>query len=367
MAVFITKNLIFTYTVSMKKIVLTGGGTAGHVSPNLTLVPHLKKHFDEIYYIGSNGIEKELVKKAGIPFYEIPSTKLRRKLTLKNLGIPFTLISAINKAKILLKNLKPDIIFSKGGYVSLPVVIAGNALKIPVVSHESDITAGLANKIASKYCVKTLTAFPQTEKEFKNGLFIGSPVKANTNAYDYKKCLNEFSFNSDKPVLLIFGGSLGAKRINETVFNCLDELLKDFFILHITGKNSIKNAPKKAGYKAVEFINDMNSAYACASVCVSRAGANSAFELLSLKIPTVFIPLSKAESRGDQEKNAEYFFKSGLAHIIYEKDLTENSLIFTVKSAYLNAKTVKTEPNIITDASEKIADLLIKTANKNHA
>lgn len=348
----------------MAKIVLTGGGTAGHVIPNLILAKSLEKYFDKIYYIGSYGIENDLVKKAGIPFYQIPSTKLKRKLTIKNLGIPFTLISAIKKAKKILKELSPDIIFSKGGYVSLPVVIAGYFLKIPVISHESDITAGLANKIASKYSIKTLTAFSCTAKEFKNGLYLGSPVNANLTGYSKEKSLNYFSIKNDKPILLIFGGSLGARRINNAVFSVLDRLLVDFNILHVTGKNDIINAPTRAGYKAVEYVFDMRLAYSLADVILSRCGANSAFEILSLKIPAVFIPLSKEESRGDQEKNAEYFFSKGLAQVIKESELTDESLIFSIKSAYANKNNIKNSKTQIFDASENIAKFLYKNAKK---
>ena len=347
----------------MLSIVLTGGGTAGHVIPCLTLLPELSKKFSTISYIGSNdGPEKDLAKKHGLPFYGITCTKLRRKLTAKNLLIPVKLQKGIAESKKILKKLNPDVVFSKGGYVALPVVIACKNLKIPVISHESDLTAGLANKIASKYSALTLTSFRETAKQFKNGLYTGSPIKKRTGYYDKALIKKEWGF-STKPVLLAFGGSLGSVALNNALTATLDDLLKDYDVLHLTGKKNFNNPPPKRGYKALAYLDDMQKAYAICDVVVSRCGANSAFEVLSLGKPCVFIPLPKAESRGDQIENAEYFFKQGYALMLKEETLTPQSLKFTIDCAYKNRRTDKP---LIADGTEEIVKILFSTATSRN-
>ena len=345
----------------MLKIVLTGGGTAGHVIPCLTLVPELKKYFSKIYYIGSEtGIENTLVAKTDIPFYKIPCVKLRRKLTPKNLLIPFKLKQSISKCKSILKELKPDVVFNKGGYVGLPVVIASKSLKIPVVSHESDLTAGLANKIASRYSAMTLTAFKPPATAFKNGKHVGIPLKKADKIYDKNAVKSEWGF-SVKPTVLAFGGSLGSVALNKAIFSILDDLLKDYNVLHIVGKNNAVDLPVKNGYKALPYLDDMLKAYAIADVVISRCGANSAFEILSKNLPCVFIPLPKSESRGDQIENAEYFFKQGYALMLTEDLLTPSSLKLAIDCAY---KTKRHKAPVITDASSEIAKILHSVATK---
>ncbi len=347
----------------MLSIVLTGGGTAGHVIPCLTLLPELKKKFSTINYIGSNdGPEKDLAQKHGVNFYGITCTKLRRKLTAKNLLIPIKLQKGISESKKILKRLNPDVVFSKGGYVALPVVIACKSLKIPVISHESDLTAGLANKIASKYSAVTLTSFKETASQFKNGFYTGSPIKKRTIDYDKALIKKEWGLGA-KPVLLVFGGSLGSVALNNAVKEALDDLLKDYEVLHITGKKNFTDLPQKRGYKALDYLDDIQKAYAVCDAVVSRCGANSAFEILSLGKPCVFIPLPKAESRGDQIENAEYFFKKGYALMLEEKSLTPQSLKFTVDCAYKNRRTEKPK---IADGTEEIVKILFNTASSRN-
>ncbi len=345
----------------MATIILTGGGTAGHCVPNLALIPHLKKYFDKIYYIGSqNKIESRLVKNANIPYFSIDCAGFSRSLSLKNLAIPFKVFSGYKKAKEIIERLKPDVIFSKGGYVSLPVVLAGRNKKIPVLCHESDLSLGLANKFSSKYCDKVLTSFPETAKDVKNGLFVGSPLREQLfTAVNKKDVLNRFGFSGKKPIVLITGGSQGAKAINDCVKRSIDTLLVNYDVIHLCGKNNKSNV-SKSGYFVAEYLDHIEDAFKICSVCVSRAGANTLFELLSLKIPTVLIPLPKGNSRGDQVKNAEYFSKKGLVYLLSQQTLSPKSLEFAVNATYANRLNIKREleKTDYSQGCQKIAQVL---------
>lgn len=325
----------------MKTIVLTGGGSAGHVSPHLTLLPFLKNDFKNIYYIGSDtGIERSIIEKTDIPYYSVDCAKLNREFTFKNFKMPFTVLKGIRQAEKLLKKLKPDVIFSKGGYVSLPTVIAGYNKKIPVISHESDLTVGLANKIASRFSKKVLTTFPETAKKIKNGLYVGSPIKPVKN-YARDSLLKDFNFNDKKPILLVIGGSLGAKAINDAVRLALPILTERFDILHICGKGNIENGLQNKSYIQLEWTDKIEKAFSIADVCISRAGANSILELLAYKLPSILIPLPCSASRGDQILNAEYFYKKGLVYLLKQELLTPSSLSLAVNSAYANRLNIK--------------------------
>ncbi len=344
----------------MKTIILTGGGTAGHCTPCLALLPYLRKQFSNIYYIGSeNGIEKDLVEKERIPYHAIPCTKLKREFALSNLKIPFSLYKSVKKAGKILDKLSPDVIFSKGGYVSLPVVIAAKKRKIPVIAHESDYTVGLANKLSSKFCEKVLTSFPETANELPNGQYVGSPIRDN-NSFNKQDLLKNINFESTKPILLIMGGSSGAKAINDCVDQTLKDLTQSFNVIHIRGKNKIKKKKKINGYYQCEFIDDMNALLSMTSVCVARAGSNSLFELLNKKIPTVVIPLPKGSSRGDQILNANYFQKLGLIYVLNQELLTPSSLSFAVNTVYASKDYIKKmlDNYPVKDASEKIVSIL---------
>lgn len=345
----------------MKTIVLTGGGTAGHCTPHFALLKNLKKHFDEIYYIGSiNGIEKRLVQEKNIPYYEIPTVKLKRSFSISNLKIPFSLINSVSSAKRVLKELNPTVVFSKGGFVGLPVTIACNKLNIPVIIHESDLSLGLANKIASRFAKLTLTTFESTAKTIKNGLYVGSPIREELYQGDRNKSLKKYGFSSKKPTLLITGGSSGAKAINQMVIDSVDELTKKYNVLHIVGKGNLSNVFTK-GYYQTEFT-DMKDAYSVADICVSRAGSNTIFELATLKIPTLLIPLPKLESRGDQIENAKYFAQKGLCRYILQEDLTKGDFKLQVDALYQNKEDLK--QNLIkaniTPANDKITKILTK-------
>ena len=318
--------------MSKYKIIMTGGGTAGHVTPNLALVPRLEKEGFEIKYIGSkDGIEKGIIANNNIPYYGISSGKLRRYFDVKNFTDPFKVIKGIFEAKKILKKEKPDVIFSKGGFVTVPVVIAAHMKKIPVVSHESDMTPGLANKLASPFCSKLCVTFRESLKYIKDnkGVLTGSPIREEILNGSKEKGLKFCGFNSDKEVLFIMGGSLGSVVINNAIYDNIDELLKKFNIIHICGKGNInKELSNKSGYKQFEFIDkELPDLMAAADYIVSRAGANSIFEFLALKKPTLLIPLSKKASRGDQILNANSFKNEGYALVMQEEEITKATFI----------------------------------------
>lgn len=343
----------------MKKIVFTGGGTAGHVIPNLAIINEINDKV-KVYYIGSNGIEKEIVKKNNIEFYEITSTKLKRNISLSNFLIPFKLLKAIKQAKNILKKLMPDIIFSKGGYVALPVVFAAKKLNIPVISHESDMTLGLANKICKNKCLKICTSFEKTAIGLKNGVFTGSPLRKEIFKGNKENAKKLFPHFKNSPTILIFGGSLGSKLINEVVFKSLARL-KEYNIIHIVGKNNLKKF-KYDNYVQLEFTNEIYDLFALADIIISRAGSNSINEILALNKPNILIPLSKKASRGDQLINANYFKEKGYSKVILEENLNEYSLIKTIEEVLKNKEKYieKMKKSNIKLANQKIIDMLLK-------
>ncbi|MBQ8197584.1 MAG: undecaprenyldiphospho-muramoylpentapeptide beta-N-acetylglucosaminyltransferase [Clostridia bacterium] len=345
----------------MATIILTGGGTAGHCTPHLALLPYIKNDFDKIYYIGSkNGIEKNIIESAGIPYFAIPCGKLVRKFTSKNLSLPFKVISGIITAEKIINELKPDVIFSKGGYVALPVVIAAKNKGIPVIAHESDYSVGLANKISSKRCKKVLTAFPETAKQLKNGQYVGSPIRKCGTITRTINLYKQFNLDGKKPVILVTGGSQGATNINSVLVKSLPRLLAKFDVIHICGAGNLRKDVNYKGYYQVEYLNEIHKAFAIADLCITRAGANTLFELLSLKIPCLVVPLPKGVSRGDQVVNAEYFQKKGLISVLPQSALTVESLVYSIESLFRNREMLKENlsNNPISDASRQISRIL---------
>ncbi|MCL2050670.1 MAG: undecaprenyldiphospho-muramoylpentapeptide beta-N-acetylglucosaminyltransferase [Lachnospiraceae bacterium] len=315
-----------------KKIVLTGGGTAGHVTPNIALLPALRKLGYEISYIGShNGIEKKLIADFEIPYYGISVGKLRRYFDLKNFTDPLRIIKGYSEAKNHLKSIKPDIVFSKGGFVSVPVIRAAAALKIPCIIHESDITPGLANKMCISAATFVCCNFPETVKMLKNGkaILTGTPIREELKHGNPVAALDLCDFTANKPAIMVIGGSLGASSINETLRKALPKLLDDFQIIHICGKDKIdNNLLKLKGYKQFEYVKaELKDLLALAELVISRAGANSICELLALKKPNLLIPLSASKSRGDQIQNAKSFESQGFSITINDDDLNEPLLI----------------------------------------
>ena len=304
----------------MKTILFTGGGSAGHVVPNLAIMNEIR-YSHRVLYIGTGGIERSLVEKAGYPFFEIECPKLIRSLTLKNLTIPSRLRRAKRAAEEILLREKPDLVFSKGGFVSYPVAKAAHRLNIPVLTHESDLSAGLTTKLIAKNCVRVLTSFPETAKLFKNGEYVGSPIRKEILRGEKSRAKKKFCLSENKPVLLILGGGSGSRAINEAVRGNLKKLLSRFDILHLVGKGNLIKSDY-SGYVQREFEQDMGSCYAAADVVLCRAGSNTLFELLALKKPCVLVPLKKG-SRGDQIENALYFEEKGLCRILTEERLDE--------------------------------------------
>ena len=321
----------------MKKIVMTGGGTAGHVTPNIALFPRLKELGYEIFYIGSyQGIEKTLIEEQGITYYGISSGKLRRYLDLKNLSDPARVVKGYFQARKLLRQIRPNIVFSKGGFVSVPVVLAAKHLKIPAIIHESDLTPGLANKIAIPAASRVCCNFPETLKHLPEGKAVlsGSPIRKELLEGSAKRARAFTGLSGSKPVLLIVGGSSGSRFINETVRRILPELQKTYDIIHLCGKGnldvSLNNFP---GYVQYEYINqELNDLLALADIVISRAGANAICELLALKKPNILIPLPASASRGDQILNANSFQKQGFSYVLDEDTLTDSQLLTAIKT-----------------------------------
>lgn len=329
--------------MSKYKIIMTGGGTAGHVTPNLALVPSLEKEGFEVKYIGSkDGIEKEIIRNKNIPYFEISSGKIRRYFDLKNFSDPFKVLKGVFEARKVLSKEKPDVVFSKGGFVSVPVVIAASIKGIPVVAHESDITPGLANKIASPFCNKLCVTFRESLKyvKSKKGVLTGSPIRDEIFKGSKLLGLKSCGFTGNKEILFIMGGSLGSKVVNDVIRDNLKELLERFDIIHICGKGNLdKSLENKTGYKQFEFVSEeLPNLMATADYIVSRAGANSIFEFLALNKPTLLIPLSKKASRGDQILNANSFKREGYSLVIEEEEITNESFMNKIKELTNNKK-----------------------------
>ena len=349
----------------MKKIILTGGGTAGHVTPNLALIPSLKALDYEIRYIGSyQGIEKRLIENAGIPYDGISSGKLRRYLDVKNFSDPFRVLKGYAQALRLIHRYKPDVVFSKGGFVSVPVVLAAKHYKVPVIIHESDMTPGLANKICIPSATKVCCNFPETLKYLPSdkAVLTGSPIRAELLSGDRLAGLSYSHLSADRPVSLVIGGSLGSVTVNVVIRRILPRLLKDFQVIHICGKGNLdESLIGTAGYVQYEYVDaPLKHLFAAADLVVSRAGANSICELLALHKPNLLIPLSAAASRGDQILNAKSFGAQGFSKVLEEEALTEDTLYQSIQDLYENrAKYITAmEGSSLTNAVDTIISLI---------
>ncbi len=328
----------------MKKIVLTGGGTAGHVTPNIALLPRLQELGYEIFYIGSyDGIEKKLIADFDIPYFGISTGKFRRYFDPKNFSDPFRVLKGYSEAKKKLKEIKPDVVFSKGGFVSVPVVRAAASLGIPCIIHESDMTPGLANKLCIPVASKVCCNFPETMKLLpeSKAVLTGSPIREELAKGNKLAALDMCGFTANKPVVMVIGGSLGANAINQTVRQALPKLLEDFQVVHLCGKEKVDNLLLNVkGYKQFEYLKaELKDVFAMADVVISRAGANAICELLALKKPNILIPLPASASRGDQILNAKSFEEQGFSMVLDEDDLTENLLVEKVHELYFTKQT----------------------------
>ncbi|MBS5022631.1 MAG: UDP-N-acetylglucosamine--N-acetylmuramyl-(pentapeptide) pyrophosphoryl-undecaprenol N-acetylglucosamine transferase [Firmicutes bacterium] len=302
----------------MKKILFTGGGSAGHIVPNIALIDILKGEAD-VCYMGTDGLEKDLISALKIPYFEIACPKLIRSFSFRNLKIPAEFLRAEKKAAEGLKTFCPDVVFSKGGYVALPVVFAAKKMKIPCLTHESDLSPGLANRLMAGKCRYVLTSFPETAERIRNGKYCGSPLRKELFEGDRAAAKKKYGFSGSKKVLLVFGGGSGSRAINEGLRKCVAQLAKKYYILHLCGKgNAVEsNIP---GYVQKEFESDMASAYAAADLVISRSGSNTVFEILALKKPSVLIPL-EGQTRGDQAENAAYFQKRHLCRVLRQSEI----------------------------------------------
>ena len=325
----------------MKHIVLTGGGTAGHVTPNIALIPKLKEAGYKISYIGSyDGMERKLIEDLGIPYYGISSGKLRRYFDPKNFSDPFRVVKGYFEAKKLLKKLKPNVVFSKGGFVSVPVVLAAKACKVPALIHESDMTPGLANKLCIPSAAKVCCNFPETVKCLpeNKAVLTGTPIRQELLSGDAREGLKFCGFNAAKPVILVIGGSLGSVAVNNAVRSILPELLKDFQVIHLCGKDKLDASLNGTeGYVQFEYIKDeLPNLFAAADLIISRAGANAICEISALAKPNILIPLSANASRGDQILNANSFKEHGYSSVMTEEEITPEKLLAAVDDLYKN-------------------------------
>lgn len=336
----------------MQTIVFAGGGTAGHIMPNIALISELSPYYNCVY-VGGDGMEKSIARERGIPFYTIKTVKLRRDAFFKNFTVPFKLISCVKSAKRALAEIDPQLIFSKGGYAALPVVFAAG--KVPVISHESDFSPGLTTKLAAKKSLKVLCSFEECAKQIKNGVHCGTPL--DRKLYSGVPSKASYGLYGSKPVLAVVGGSSGAATLNDCVTAALPELLKRFDVIHMTGKNK-RGGIKQAGYCPIEFEHDMPRLYATCDIMLTRAGAGALAECVALNIPTLAVPLEKA-SRGDQLQNARYYSESGAVKIMREAEMTPAALTAAVSELYLKrngyiAAMTKLSP----DGTEKIISLI---------
>ena len=321
----------------MSKIAFTGGGTVGHVSVNLSLIPTALEKGHQVFYIGSkSGIEREMIESqiSNIKYYPISSGKLRRYVSFENAKDVFKVLKGILDARRVLKKEKPDLLFSKGGFVSVPVVIAARSLNIPTIIHESDLTPGLANKISLKFSKKIYTTFEDTLKYLPKDKadFVGATIRENLKEGNQQKGYEITGFDSDKKILLVMGGSLGSKKLNDIIRDNLEALLHDYQIIHLTGHGLVDESYKQKGYIQYEFVKEeLTHLLSITDTVVSRAGSNAIYEFLTLRIPMLLIPLGLDQSRGDQIDNAKYFESKGYGKMIPEDQLTQFKLLEQLK------------------------------------
>lgn len=378
----------------MKYCVFTGGGTGGHIYPGLAIIDELNELFkkngltDEfkIVWIGSNnGSDKRLVDKSGSAdkFYGIPSGKLRRYFSFNNFLDFFKIFAGAVSAIFLLARLKPIFVFSKGGFVSVPPCLAAKLLKIPVYTHECDYSPGLATRLNVKSATKVFVSYEQTKTFFseaiqKKVVVTGNPVRPVFYTADSERGKKFLNIKNDlsKPILLVLGGSLGSKQINELVWNNIDWLCENFIVVHQTGKidehlESLKPKSKDAIYLSYQFIYEqIPDVIAAADVVLSRAGANFLCECAVAGKPMVLVPLSTAGSRGDQLENARFYEKNNAALVLSGDDADSEHLKDTLQKLLNSADRSNFTRNVRKICGEKkpaliIANLLFEKINNS--
>ena len=352
----------------MKTIVLTGGGSAGHVTPHFALLPHLQEKGWEIHYIGTfDGIERELIE-GRLPYYPITAGKLRRYFDLKNLSDPFRVLKGIGQARRILKQIKPQVVLSKGGFVSVPVTVAAWLLGIPVILHESDLTPGLANKLSLPFARELCLTFPDSLDYVKGkGKVTGTPIRSELGKGSKDRGLRLVGFSANRPTLLVMGGSLGAAALNQTIRHDLESLTKRYQIIHLCGRGNLDPSIKNARYFQLEYAQEeLPDLLAASDYVLSRAGANSIFELLALAKPHILVPLSRQASRGDQILNAESFAKQGFSLVIQEEELNLQSLQHNLDLLEANKErfTRRMRESKVSDGTGNILRIIEETAGK---
>ncbi|MEX2414651.1 MAG: undecaprenyldiphospho-muramoylpentapeptide beta-N-acetylglucosaminyltransferase [Paenibacillaceae bacterium] len=356
----------------MRKIVLTGGGSAGHVIPNVALIPQLINAGWSVEYIGSvSGIEREIVESFGdVHYHPISTGKLRRYIDMKNLKDPLRVLRGVAQSYRLLRRIRPDVVFSKGGFVSVPVIIGSWLNRIPVIIHESDLTPGLANRISIPLASKVCVTFPETLKHLPKhkAEYTGSPIRADIVHGQASKGRERCGFHSHLPILMVMGGSLGSQAINRRIRESLDVLLPRFQIIHICGKGNIDELHKATiGYRQFEYVNEgLPDILAMVDIVVSRAGSNSIFEFLALKKPMLLIPLTLQASRGDQILNAQSFEKMGYCRVLYEEDISQSTLYQAIIQLYEDRASYvdRMEQSVTTQSVNHIIQLIEQYARK---
>lgn len=331
----------------MKRIVFTGGGTAGHVTPNLALMPHFLKEGWDVHYIGTaEGIERSLVEPIeGVTYHTIHSGKLRRYFDVKNFTDPFRVIHGAFEANGLMGRLKPNVLFSKGGFVSVPVVYGAWLHRVPSVLHESDITPGLANKITIPLAKTICTTFPEAAQALgEKAVYTGTPLRAELFDGDRARGLAFAGFDGSKPVLLMMGGSTGAAAVNKALREALPMLLTHFDILHICGKGNLDETLRGTqGYRQLEYVSaELPDVFAATDLMLSRAGANALSEILALQKVVLLVPYPLGAGRGDQVDNAASFEQRGLAKVLPQDQMTAQTLTDSLLSLWEGREALRT-------------------------
>lgn len=348
----------------MKRVIMTGGGTSGHVTPNIALMPFLEDLGFGIHYLGTkDGIERKLIADQGIAYHVINAGKLRRYLSRENMTDIFKVMRGFGDAFSLIRRLKPDLVFSKGGFVASPVVWAAYLNKVPAVIHESDITPGLANKLSFPFATRICYTFPETAEYIspKRGILTGLPVRTTLFQGDPNRGRKICGFSRMKPNIVVIGGSQGSEVINNLIRKNLKELIKEFQVCHICGFGGLdRSFDKYPGYKQFVYLKEeLADIFAMADLVVSRAGATTIFELLTLRKPNLLIPLSKKVSRGDQILNAQSFTNQGFSHVLPE-ERAEQSFLKMIRRTYQERKKLISamENSSVPNGIEKILEVI---------
>ncbi len=363
-----------------KTIVFTGGGTGGHVFPGIAVAEKLLLDKDKtsfnVAWIGSNsGMEREILNRYNISFHSIPAGKFRRYFSIKNFIDIFKIIAGFIVSIFLLKKLKADILFSKGGFVTVPPVIAAKLLKIPVISHESDLDPGLATRINGRFSKKILFAYKETLEHWENKktnqtlLVTGNPVRSEIMSVEIlrskEKIRKQYNISDDRKIILVLGGSQGALEINNMIKEIIYDLTKNYFIIHQMGEFSYKKSEINNYITTALFHEEFPEILAAADIVVSRAGAGTLWENGILGKPSILIPLGFGSSRGDQVRNANFFGKNSAAIVLKDDDTGALNLLLEIDNLLNNKKKLnKLEENVKLLCNRNSADQIVNIIYK---